>query len=236
MGFSLQFASVFAQGDLILQGILLTIGLSAGAITLGTILAIGLVAAHNLGNRAVAFAVDAYVELLRNTPFLIQLFMIFFGLPLLGFRMSGFEAGLLAMTLNLSAYATEIIRAGVDATHRSQVEAGLSLALSRLQVFRYVVLQPAFAKVWPALSSQFVLMLLASSICSFISVSELSGSAALIEQRTFRSFETYIVVTIAYLCLALLLKLGLAVLGQRLFGRRVRPEPITTITNSAGGA
>jgi polar amino acid transport system permease protein len=214
----------------------LTVALSAGAITFGTALAILLVAAHNLGNRPVAFLVDAYVELLRNTPFLVQLFMIFFGLPLLGLRMSGFQAGLLAMTLNLSAYATEIIRAGVDATHRSQVEAGLSLAMSRLQVFWYVVLKPAISKVWPALSSQFVLMLLASSICSFISVSELSGAAALIEQRTFRSFETYIVVTIAYLCLALLLKLGLATLGHRLFGRRARIEPVIPVANNLGGA
>ena len=227
MGFSFNFDPVLAESDLILRGIWLTVLLSACSIAIGTALAVLLVALRSLGGRAVAFGVDAYVELLRNTPFLIQLFMIFFGLPLLGLRMSGVQAGLLAMTLNLSAYATEIIRAGVDATHRSQLEAGLSLAMTRLQVYRHVVLKPAFAKVWPALSSQFVLMLLASSICSFISVPELSGTAALIEQRTFRSFETYIVVTLAYLAMALVLKLALIWLGDRLFTQRPR-APLDT--------
>jgi len=229
MNFTLHFESVLAESDLILRGIMLTIWLSATAIILGTSLAIILVALRNLGNAAVRFGVDSYVELLRNTPFLVQLFMIFFGLPLMGFRMSGTQAALFAMTLNLSAYATEIIRAGVDSIHRSQIEAGLSLALSRIQVFRYVVLKPAFAKIWPALSSQFVLMLLASSICSFISVPELSGAASIIEQRTFRSFETYIVVTAIYLVLALALKIILAWLGHWLFRRRVKIAPLVTI-------
>ncbi|MEN0116314.1 MAG: amino acid ABC transporter permease [Agrobacterium cavarae] len=229
MNFTLHFESVFAESDLILRGIVLTIGLSATAIIFGTLVAVILVGLRTLGNRPVRFGVDSYVELLRNTPFLVQLFMIFFGLPLIGFRMSGTQAALFAMTLNLSAYATEIIRAGVDSIHRSQVEAGMSLALSRIQVFRYVMLKPAFAKIWPALSSQFVLMLLASSICSFISVPELSGAASIIEQRTFRSFETYIVVTIIYLVLALTLKLILAWLGQWLFRRRVKVTPPVTV-------
>lgn len=229
MNFTLHFESVFAESDLILRGIVLTIGLSATAIVLGTLVAVILVGLRTLGNGPVRFGVDSYVELLRNTPFLVQLFMIFFGLPLIGFRMSGTQAALFAMTLNLSAYATEIIRAGVDSIHRSQVEAGMSLALSRIQVFRYVMLKPAFAKIWPALSSQFVLMLLASSICSFISVPELSGAASIIEQRTFRSFETYIVVTVIYLVLALTLKLILAWLGHWLFRRRVKVTPPVTV-------
>ncbi len=219
MRYQFQFEAVFAEADRILNGVLLTIGLSFGAILLGLGLAVLLVAAKSLFGRWVGLLVDAYVELMRNTPFLVQLFMLFFGLPLIGLRMSGTEAALLAMTLNLGAYATEIIRAGVDSIHRSQIEAGMSLALTRRQVFQHVVLMPALARVWPALSSQFVLMLLASSICSFISVPELSGTAAIIEQNTFRSFETYIVVTLIYLALALSLKLALLQLGQAIFPR-----------------
>ena len=186
---------------------------------LGTLLALLLCAARFLFGRPVQVLVDAYVEAMRNTPFLVQLFIVFFGLPLVGLRMSNIEAGLLAMVLNLAAYSTEIIRAGVDATHKSQVEAGVSLALTRAQVFRHVVLMPALAKVWPALSSQYVLMLLASSIVSFISVEELSGAAAIIEQNTFRSFETYIVATLLYLALALGLKALLFAVGRRAFPR-----------------
>lgn len=213
----MQFDPVLAESDLILQGIGLTIMLSVSAIVLGCTLAVLLVALRTLAGRWAGIVVDAYVELMRNTPFLIQLFMIFFGLPLLGIRMSGVEAALLTMTLNLGAYSTEIIRAGVESIHKSQFEAGVSLAMTRRQVFQYVVLQPAFARVWPALSSQFVLMMLASSICSFISVQELSGAAAIVEQRTFRSFETYIIVTVVYLVMALSLKVFLLWLGRRLF-------------------
>ncbi|KPH78881.1 MULTISPECIES: amino acid ABC transporter permease [Bosea] len=202
---------------MILNGVMLTIGLSFVAIGLGIVLATLMSAWRSLAGAWAGYIVDAYVELMRNTPFLVQLFMIFFGLPQIGIRMNGLEASLLAMTLNLAAYATEIIRAGVDSIHKSQVEAGLALALSRRQVFQYVILQPAFARVWPALSSQFVLMMLASSICSFVSVQELSGTAAIIEADTFRSFETYIVVTVVYLLLALTLKLFLNWLGHKIF-------------------
>jgi polar amino acid transport system permease protein len=219
MNFQFQFGAVFAEQDLLLNGVLLTLGLSIGAILMGTTLALLLVCIRFLGTAPLRLAADAYVELLRNTPFLVQLFIIFFGLPLLGFRMSGAQAALLTMVLNLSAYSTEIIRAGVDATHKSQIEAGVSLALSRLQVFTHVILVPALAKVWPALSSQYVLMLLASSIVSFISVEELSGAAAIIEQRTFRSFETYIVATLIYLVLALALKAVLFWIGRLAFPR-----------------
>jgi len=213
----LLFQDVFSRWPMILNGIGLTIALSFIAIMLGLVLATGMTALRSLAGSWAGYIVDAYVELMRNTPFLVQLFMIFFGLPQLGIRLNGLEASILAMTLNLAAYATEIIRAGVDSIHRSQIEAGLALAMSRWQVLKHVVLQPAFARVWPALSSQFVLMMLASSICSFVSVQELSGTAAIIEQDTFRSFETYIVVTVIYLVLALSLKLFLNWLGHKLF-------------------
>lgn len=219
MGLDLQFDAVFAERALLLRGIWLTVALSFGAIVLGSALALVLVAVRSLGSTRSRLAVDSYVELLRNTPFLVQLFIVFFGLPALGVRLSATEAALLAMVLNLAAYSTEIMRAGVDATHKSQVEAGVSLAMTRLQVFRHVVIVPALAKVWPALSSQFVLMFLASSILSFISVEELSGVAAIIEQRTFRSFETYIVATVVYLCLALSLKALLFWFGRLAFPR-----------------
>ena len=212
-----KFEAVWAEFDTILAGVGLTIALSVGAIVLGSILAVALVALRSLAGRWAGYLVDANVELMRNTPFLVQLFMIFFGLPLIGIRMSGDLAALVAMTMNLGAYASEIIRAGVDSIHKSQLEAGASLALTRWQVFQHVVLKPAFARVWPALSSQFVLMMLASSICSFIAVRELSGVAAIIEQNTFRSFEVYIVVTLIYLVLALALKTSLLWLGRRLF-------------------
>jgi polar amino acid transport system permease protein len=219
MGFQFQFEPILAEWRFILDGLMLTVQLSLGAIVLGSALAVLLTAARQLGGRTIGLLVEAYVELMRNTPFLVQLFLIFFGLSGLGLRLTAAEAALLAMTLNLAAYCAEIIRAGVDSTHKSQREAGLSLALSRRQVLQHVVLIPAIAKVWPALSSQFVLMMLASSICSFVSAQELSGVTAIVEQRTFRSFESYIVATVLYLLLALALKALLGIVGRMAFPR-----------------
>ncbi len=213
------FGPVIAHADTIADGVRLTLTLSAAGILLGLGLGVLLAMSRGLVPRPVQWALDAYIEVIRNTPFLIQLFIIFFGLPVLGLRLDAMQAAILTVTLNLGAYATEIIRAGIDSIHPSQIEAGASLAMTRLQVFRHVVLMPALARVWPSLTSQFVLTMLGTSICSFISVQELSGSAAQVESDTFRSFETYIAVTAIYLLLSLLLRLLLLLLGEVLFPR-----------------
>ena len=219
MPFSFDFGPVFANFSTILDGVYLTLWLSGVGILLGLALGIVLAMSRGLVPRPVQKVVDGYVELIRNTPFLIQLFMIFFGLPNLGLRLDATQAAVLTITLNLGAYATEIIRAGVDSIHPSQIEAAASLAMTKLQVFRHVILLPALARVWPSLTSQFVLTLLSTSICSFISVQELSGAASVVESDTYRSFETYIVVTLVYLGLSLLLRLILLLLGGVLFAR-----------------
>jgi polar amino acid transport system permease protein len=217
MGFQFQFQPVLARSDVLLDGLWLTLQLSGIGILFGALLGILLAMLRGLAGRPVRLLVDSYVELVRNTPFLVQLLIIFFGVPTLGIRLSAEQAALTAIIINLGAYATEIVRAGIESVHKSQIEAGLSLAMTRWQVFRYVVLAPALARVWPALSSQFVLMMLSTSICSFISVQELSAQAANVESETFRSFEVYILVTLIYLGLAIVLRLLLAGLGAVLF-------------------
>ncbi len=219
MPFTFDFGPVAAHADVILDGVWQTLYLSGVGIVLGLLLGVLLAMSRGLIPRAIQRLLDGYIEVIRNTPFLIQLFLIFFGLPALGLRLNATQAAIVTIMLNLGAYATEIIRAGIDNIHPSQLEAGASLALTRLQVFRYVVLMPALARVWPSLTSQFVLTLLSTSICSFISVQELSGSAAQVESDTFRSFETYIVVTVVYLVLSLLLRLVLLGVGEVLFPR-----------------
>lgn len=217
MGFQFQFEPVFARSDALLEGLWQTLQLAGIGILLGALLGILLAMLRGLSGRPARLLVDGYVELVRNTPFLVQLLIIFFGVPTLGLRLTAEQAALAAIILNLGAYATEIVRAGIESVHRSQIEAGLSLAMTRWQVFRHVVLAPALARVWPALSSQFVLMMLSTSVCSFISVQELSAQAANVESETFRSFEVYITVTLIYLVLAIVLRLLLAGLGAVLF-------------------
>ncbi len=164
--------------------------------------------------------VGAYVEMIRNTPFLIQLFFIFFGLPSLGLRLSELQAANLAMVINLGAYGCEIIRAGIQATPRGQFEAGASLGMGRIQTFWYVVLIPALQRIWPALSSQIVIVMLGSSVVSQIAAEDLTFAANFIQSRTFRAFETYFVSTLIYLALAIALRQVLRGLGWTIFPRR----------------
>lgn len=220
MPYQLQFGAVFQQWEMIVQGLWLTAQLSVAAIAIGTTVGITAATARAMNGPAVRLLIDTYVEIIRNTPFLIQLFIVYFGLPALGIRVNATTAALIGMSVNLGAYSTEILRAGIDSIHRSQLEAGEALGMTGLQVFRHVVLMPALARVYPALCSQFVLMMLASSVCSAISTQELAASAAQIESQTFRSFEVYILVTFVYLGLAFLLRGLLALAGVALFARR----------------
>jgi polar amino acid transport system permease protein len=204
----------------IAHGILITAELIAYGAVFGV--AVGIFGAWARTGRIawLRAAVGAYVELIRNTPFLVQLFFVFFGLPSAGIHITEMQAAVLAMVINLGAYSTEIIRAGINAIPRGHVEAGLSLAMTRLQIFRHIILKPALQKIWPALSSQIVIVMLGSSVCSAIGVNELTAAAGFFQSRTFRSFEIYLVVTVIYLVLAILLRQLLRFGGQYLFGRR----------------
>jgi polar amino acid transport system permease protein len=216
----LDFGAVLAQWPLLLKGMVVTVGLTLVSAVVGVGLGVVCAWARAWGPRTLAWAVAAYVELIRNTPFIVQLFFIFFGLPGLGLRLSPEAASVVAMVINLGAYAAEIVRAGVEATPRGQVEAGVSLALSRAQVFLHVVLPPALGRVWPALVSQIVIVMLGSAVCGQIATQELSYYANLIQSRNFRAFESFIVVTLLYLALAVALRRLLNWAGPRwLFGR-----------------
>ena len=215
MAYQFDFIPVLANADLLLQGAFFTLSLTA----IGTLLGVGLgiIGAVMRAWRIKPFSqlFGLYVELIRNTPFIVQLFFIFFGLPALGVRMNEWEAAVLAMVINLGAYSTEIIRAGIQAIPGGQLEAAAALAMNRIEIFRHVVLRPALAKVWPALSSQIIIVMLGSAVCSQISTEELSFAANFIQSRNFRAFETYLVTTLLYLAMAILIRQLLAWVGRR---------------------
>ena len=217
---TLDFAAVLAEWPMLLRGAAFTVGLTAVAAVLGLGLGVACAWARAWGPRWAGALAACYVELIRNTPFIVQLFFIFFGLPGLGVRLSPEAASVLAMVINLGAYAGEIVRAGIEATPRGQVEAGLSLAMSRAQVFTRVVLPPSLSRVWPAMVSQIIIVMLGSAVCGQISAQELSYAANLIQSRNFRAFEAYIIATLIYLGLAIALRQLLVWAGPRfLFGR-----------------
>jgi polar amino acid transport system permease protein len=209
------FAVVLAQWPMLARGLALTVALTAASAVFGALLGTACAWARLHGHKVLKRTVGGYVELVRNTPFIIQLFFIFFGLPSLGLRLSVEVACVLAMVLNLGAYACEIVRAGLQATPRGQLEAAMSLALTPWQIFSRVVLPPALARIWPALVSQIIIVMLGSAVCGQISAEELSQAANLISSRTFRSFESYIIVTGVYLLLAMGLRQLLYWVGPR---------------------
>ena len=217
MRITFDFLAVLAQWPLLLRGVAWTVGLTAIATVVGMMVGTFCAWARASGPLWLRTVVGAYVELIRNTPFIVQLFFIFFGLPAAGFKLSAEMASVIAMTLNLGAYATEIVRAGIEATPRGQIEAAVSLALDRVQVFFRVVLPPALKKVWPSMVSQIVIVMLGSAVCGQISTEELSYAANLIQSRNFRAFESFIVATLIYLALSVALRRLLDWAGPKYF-------------------
>ena len=220
MGYELDFGAIAGNLSELLRGAGVTLFLTAIAASLGLALSIGGAATARWGMRWARALVMAYVELIRNTPFIVQLFFIFFGLPSLGIRMTGITAAVLAMTINLTAYCIEIVRAGLEAVPPGQREAGLALGISPVSVFIYIILPQAIANVYPALVSQIIITMLESAVVSQIAVTDLTHVADFIQSRTYRAFETYFAVMVIYLGMALLLRWAFHRAGRRLFAGR----------------
>lgn len=214
------FAAVLREWPALLRGAGFTLLLSGVAAAIGLLVGIACGWARALGPAWLKPLVGVYVELIRNTPFIVQLFFIFFGLPSLGVKLTPEIASVIAMVVNLGAYAAEIVRAGIANTPRGQFEAARSLAMNEFQVFTRVVLPPSLARVWPAMTSQMIIVMLGSAVCGQIAAQELSYAANLIQSRNFRAFEAYIVATAMYLVMAIGVRQALHWAGPRfLFGR-----------------
>jgi polar amino acid transport system permease protein len=214
-----QFGVVWRDIDTLLLGAWLTLRLSALAMVFGLIVGMAGALARASRSRALRVTAQGYVEAIRNTPFLVQVLFVYLGLPTIGIRLTPDQAALLAMVINLGAYTTEIVRAGIKAAPPGQIQAGIALGLSRWQLFRFVVCLPALRAVFPALGSQFILVMLASSVVSVISAEELTAVADTIVARNFRSFEVYLVVTGLYLAMCLAFQAAFAAIHRMLFAR-----------------
>jgi polar amino acid transport system permease protein len=217
MTYKLQFAELLPYWDVLLNGLIFTIVLTIVSTIAGVAVGTAGASARTFGPAWLGRVVAVYVELIRNTPFIVQLFFIFFGLPALGLKLSETTAAFLAMVINLGAYSTEIIRAGIEAVPKGHLEAGSSLAMSRMQILRYVVLKQAFQKIYPALASQIIIVMLGSAVVSQISAEDLTYAANYIQSRNFRAFEVYLVVALLYLLLAIAARAILRGIGRLIF-------------------
>ena len=202
MNYSFDFGPVWEGMPRLLAGCLGTFGLAIGGMALAVVIGVGGVVLRGSSIAPIRWLVIAFVELIRNTPFLVQIFFIFFALPLMGVRIPPTPTAIIALGVNGGAYAIEIIRGGVQSIHRGQIEAGLALGLRKALVFRLIVLRPALRAIYPSLTSQFILLLLTTSIATAISAYELTSVAQRIESDSFRSFEVYFTVTFLYLAMS----------------------------------
>jgi polar amino acid transport system permease protein len=215
VGYGLDFGWLVEALGAIARGAATTLLLIAVTTVAGTLLSILGAAGRRSRYPLLRHAITVYVEVVRNTPFLVQLFFNYFGLPALGIRLDPIVSAMLAMTLNMAAYTTEIVGAGLDAVPRGQSEAALALGLSPRQVFVKIVLPQALRVIFPALTGQIIIMMLESAVVSQIAVRELTYEADMLSARTFRAFETYLVITLVYLALSIGLRRLLIAGGRR---------------------
>lgn len=217
----LRFFEIYRSAEylgLLFEGTLTSAGITLLSGFLGLLVALALSGVRYGRIPALSTVSVCYVEFIRNTPLIVQLFFIAFGLPaLLGYQWPFWAHALLALSINFSAYFSEILRAGYATVDKGQYEGAASLGVSSLTTFIYIVLPQAFAKMFPSLSSQFIFLFLTTGVISEIGVTDLTQAGLFIDSRTFRSFEVFITLTVIYILLSIAFKMGMAYLQKRLF-------------------
>jgi len=215
MHYKFDFSPIIAGMPDLLRGCAGTIGLAVAGMALAITIGLIGVVARNSSFAPLRYLVIGFVELIRNTPFLVQIYFLFFALPNLDIKLNPTAAAIIALGINGGAYAIEIVRGGVQAISKGMVEAGRALGLHPLQIFRFIVLKPAIRTIYPALVSQFILLTLTTSITSSISAYELTSVAMVIESNTYRSFEVYFTITLMYLAISSLMMLLFGFISKR---------------------
>ncbi len=213
---SFDFGFALRAIPLLAEGLWTTLALAVPAVALSALWGVAVVVGLLSRRPALAAVTRGYVEVVRNTPVLVQMFFIFFGSGVLGYPLSGFVAGLLALVLQNGAYVAEIYRAGIQSVSSRQVEAGLAIGLLPSQTFRIVVLPQALRKVIPPLANQGTLIIKDTSLVATISVAELTFQARLLADRTAAVFEIFAALALFYLALTTVFTLAMRLLERRL--------------------
>lgn len=181
-----------------LKGLGLSLYITIIGMVVGTVLGIFFALGKMSSIKILRLISSFYIEVIRNTPLLVQLYLIYFGLGQLGIDINPLWSALIGIVINNAAYTAEIFRAGISSVPGGIKEAGSALGLSIPQIFRYVVLPPAIKSVFPALTNQLILLFLFSSVASIISLEELTYQVMNIDSKTSRTFEVLIIATVLY--------------------------------------
>lgn len=200
----------------LLEGTAVTIELTVIAIAMGVLMGIPVALGRVYGNKAIYAFCTFFVEIIRGTPLLTQLFILYFGLPSIGIMLSPFLAALIGMGINSAAYQAEYFRGAIQSVKKEQLIAAYSLGMKQNQAIRYIVLPQMFRLVIPSWSNELIYLLKYSSMAYMIQAPEIMSQGRLIASRNFRTFEVFIVVALIYLILVLVLSKILDIMERRL--------------------
>ena len=217
MNYTFQFSEVLAELPYLLGGALITLEIAFISFWGGAVIGLGGALAKVYGGPALRKTASSYVTALTNTPALVQIFLLYYALPDAGILLGPMTAVLIGLVLNAGAYLTEIIRAGLISVRQSELDAGVTLGMSRLQLVRYVMLPHTAKTIYAPLSNFFVWLVLGSSLAALFGVEELTGRAINVSTVNLRSIETFAVVAVVYIVLTILASASLALVGRWLF-------------------
>lgn len=213
---SLNIDLIINSFPLLLMGALVTIKITALSVALGVIIGLFVGIARISHMKLLRILAMVYIDFLRGTPLLVQIFLIYFALPVFtGQRVDPFFAAIVSCGINSGAYVAEIFRAGIQSIDAGQMEAGRSLGMSWSQTMRYIIVPQAFKRVIPPLGNEFIALLKDSSLVSVIGFEELTRRGQLIIARTYGSLEIWLSVAIVYLIMTLTISRFVAYLERR---------------------
>jgi len=217
MQYTIHFSQVLKYIPYLIGGAWLSLQIAFLAFCGGMVIGLAGAMAKTFGNRVLRAIVGAYVTFFTNTPQLVQIYFIFFGLPQFGLVLSSYEAVLVGMTLNAGAYATEIQRAGFISVRKSELEAAETVGMSLLQSVRYVILPHLARVLYPPFSNLYIIMTLGTSMAALFGVEELTGRSFNVNARTFRSIEVFSITAGLYILVTIAASFILLYLGRWLF-------------------
>ncbi len=212
---NLDFTTLIPYLHMFWAGMTITVKASLCAVIAGTIMGIIVGAMRVLPFRILRTISGAYVYVIRGTPLLIQLFLIYFGLPSLGLNLPAFTAGVVGLAINSSGYVGEIVRGGIEAVPKGQWEASKVLGLSYLKTMRHIILPQAIRNMLPAFGNEFITLIKESSLLSTLAITELTMVGQQVRSVTYASFETFILVGLIYLVLTSCIGLALGIIEKR---------------------
>ncbi len=217
MGYTFTLRTIYPYlGDL-WQAAGVTLVLSLLAIVISIVLGAGIAILRRSTSLLLRVLGASYVEVMRNTPLLVILYVIYFAGPAIGVRLSSFNAALIGLSVNSAGYMAEILRAGLIALAPGQVEAAQAQGLTAVQTFRYVVFPQVFRTIYAPLGNQVIAVILASSLASVIALNEVASWMETVGSTSFRFFETFTVAAAVYLVLCQAVNLGRIAIGRLLF-------------------